>query len=208
MAVQLYDESKDISCETMVRKARSIGLNVAAVCPTLGDGNCFYRAVVESLFTTRTPYQGNHINLRSEIVSFVDHNRHLEFVRNWELTIDRELDGDLESVLRCQYRNGEYTSELFLLATAIKLNIIILCTKYDCTADFQYEIFWPANINFTTGLSSAEMIRNFPGTTIIISHKRNHFQSLYFLDDTLNQPAPHLFNSDTYYLGSYKECQH
>ena len=43
------NEATDTPCEAMVRKARSIGLNVAPVCPTLGDGDCLYRAIVESL---------------------------------------------------------------------------------------------------------------------------------------------------------------
>ncbi|MEO0388928.1 MAG: L-glutamate gamma-semialdehyde dehydrogenase, partial [Pseudomonadota bacterium] len=68
------------SPEAMVRKARSIGLNVSAFCEALGDCNCLYRAVVEALSITQTPYLGNHHHLRQEIVSYVDQNRHLDFV--------------------------------------------------------------------------------------------------------------------------------
>ena len=82
------NEATDTSCEAMVQKARSIGLNVAPVCPTLGDGNCLYRAIVESLSVSQSPYWGNYGDLRNEIVSYVDHNRHLDFVATFSDTLN------------------------------------------------------------------------------------------------------------------------
>ena len=87
------NEATDISCEAF-RKARSIGLNVAPVCPTLGDGNCLYRAIVESLSVSQSPYWGNYGDLRNEIVSYVDHNRHLDFVAIFSDTLNIVEDGE------------------------------------------------------------------------------------------------------------------
>ena len=48
--------------------------NVAPVCPTLGDGNCLYRAMVESLSVSQSPYWGNY-------------SRHLDFVATFSDTL-------------------------------------------------------------------------------------------------------------------------
>ena len=93
-------------------KPRSIGLNVAPVCPTLDDGNCLYGETVESLSVSQSPYWGNYGDLRKEILFFVDHNRHLDFVATFSDTLNVVEDGNvianLDTVIRRQYRNGEY----------------------------------------------------------------------------------------------------
>ena len=95
-----------------LRKAMFIALKVAPVCPTLGDGNCLYRTIVESALSVSQTYWGNHSDLRNEIVSYVDHNRHLDFVATFSDTLNIVKDGEdiasLDTVIRRQYRNGEY----------------------------------------------------------------------------------------------------
>ena len=115
--------TNNFTIRTIVDKARSIGLDVAALKPTLGDGNCFYHAVIEALSRTDRPYHGDHINLRYEVVLFVEQNQNQDFVTLWQSTI---LNEDLDSVIARQYLSGTYASELFIRACAIKLNIAIL----------------------------------------------------------------------------------
>ena len=159
---------------TIVDKAVSIGLNVAFLTETLGDGNCFYRSVVEALSFSEQPYYGSHENLRHEIVSYVDQNRHEDFVTLWENTI---LNEDLNTVISKQYQLGTYANELFIRATAIQLNIVILCTKENSSMEYPYETFWPSPFN-SVGLE----LDSFKGLSIIIGHANSHFQSLYFID--------------------------
>ena len=64
------NEATNTSCESMVRKARSIGLNVPPFCPTLVDGNFLYRAIVESLSVSQSLYWDNYGDLSNEIVSY------------------------------------------------------------------------------------------------------------------------------------------
>ena len=109
--------------------------NVAPVCPTLGDGNCLYRAIVESLSVSQSPYWGNYGDLRNEIVSYVDHNRHLDFVATFSDTLNIVEDGEdivsLDTVIRRQYCNGEYGLELFILAAAQKLDNYIYLFSFE-----------------------------------------------------------------------------
>ena len=142
--------------------------------PTPGDGNCFYHAVIEALSVTNKPYVGNHKQSRTEIVSFVDNNRGLDFIQNWERTI---LDEKLCDVIAQQYQSGTFANELFIRATAIKLQLAILCTKEDSTEQYPYDIFLP-----TTHLENMDM-SSFLGTFIILGHRRLHFQSLRFKGD-------------------------
>ena len=84
----------------IVTKARSIGLHVKALNPIPGDGNCFYHAIIDTLSVTRTPYLGNHMQLRREIVAFVEANRNKEFLRLWESTTNENLT----VVIKNQYK--------------------------------------------------------------------------------------------------------
>ena len=163
----------------IVSKARSIGLNVSAIEATMGDGNCFYRAVIESLSLTTRPYLGNHVSLRNEVVSFVNQNKNAEFVISWLETFAEIDPSTLNDNIADQFRNGVYTDELFIRATAIYLNIVILCTKSNSTLAYPYEIFQAVDVSFEDRFA-------FPGTYIIIGHRNLHFQSLYFLDQYSN----------------------
>ena len=61
----------------------------------------------------------NYGKLRNEIVSYFDHNRHLDFVATFSDTLNIVEDGEdiasLDTIIKRQYRNGEYGSELLFL---------------------------------------------------------------------------------------------
>ena len=65
-----------------VQKASSVGLNVTYDIPTLGDGKCFYHAVIECLHSSHI--ERNQVTdsyqLRKDVVDFVDQNRNSSFV--------------------------------------------------------------------------------------------------------------------------------
>ena len=60
-------------------KAKSIGLDVYFETPTIGDGNCFYHAVVECVRNLEN-FEDNHHTLRLKVVDFVHQNRDADFV--------------------------------------------------------------------------------------------------------------------------------
>ena len=61
-------------------KARGVSLNVTFSTHTLGDGNCFYHAVVKCLKHKSSPINFNHTDLRNSVVDYVRCNRISEFV--------------------------------------------------------------------------------------------------------------------------------
>ena len=67
----------------IVEKANSIGLHVTYDVPTMGDGNCFYRAVwdqmknrddIKEYFRQSNKYFSNYHELRVAVVNFVHLN--------------------------------------------------------------------------------------------------------------------------------------
>ena len=65
-----------VSAIEIVNNARRIGLNITSDLPTLGDGNCFYRAVVQQLKRSTIRDQTHiHTPLQSNIsvFFFIDH---------------------------------------------------------------------------------------------------------------------------------------
>ena len=111
--------------QIILDKALSLSLNVSALTPIPGDGNCFYHSVIDALSTTGTPYNGTHLDLRRQAVSFVDKNRHLEFVQR---RVDTTIEEDLSHEINRQYQHCTYVNELFVRATAITLNVAISST--------------------------------------------------------------------------------
>lgn len=75
---------------------------------------------------TDQPYQGNHLDHRSEVTLFVDQNREQDFVTLWQNTIINE---NLDSVIASQYLSGIYASQLFIRACGIKLNILYFAQR-------------------------------------------------------------------------------
>ena len=80
-------------------------------------------------------------------MSYVDHNRHLDFVATFSDTLNIVEDGEdiasLDTVIRRQYRNGEYGSELFILAAAQKLDnyTFFLWAEEKSDPNYQFSIF-------------------------------------------------------------------
>ena len=129
--------NSQILYEAISNKALSIYLNVSALRPTSGDGNCFYQSIIDALSETDTPYHGNHIDLWMVAVSYIVANLDLDHVQNWRLTID----ADFSAVIQRQCRPGSYANELFIRATAIILNTAILFTKDDSTLAYPFDCF-------------------------------------------------------------------
>lgn len=167
-----------MSVQRIVAKARSIGLDVEALTPTPGDGNCFYYSVIQTLSITNRPYHGNFNDLRQEIVYFVDSHRETELVQSFLDFFTPEEIVDLDSIIKRQYQPGTYANELFIQATAVKLNILLLVTKQDSSALYPFSKFWPTEYRADDNAT----VSSFTGTKVIIGHANDHFQSLKFIE--------------------------
>lgn len=158
--------------QNIVLKAQSIGLNVVFERPTIGDGNCFYHAVVECAKKNGTFY-GSHKDLRFAAADFVSKHRNDDFVVNWEEThINENAD---ESIVR-QFLLGVHVTELFIHATAMLLDTVIIITKADSTSEYPYCIFWPS----LSSLGVTPQLKEYTGRYILLGHSMEHFQSLFF----------------------------
>ena len=136
--------------QQIVLNARRIGLNVTSSYDTPGDGNCFYRAVIEqlkdrndlgdvSLLLSQYP---NHQVLRFEVVDFVRFlsvYQNIPYVNNYKFLYEQnilQIPGtshlNWEGFLDQQSHNSIYATELFIKATAVLLDIDIFVTSENC----------------------------------------------------------------------------
>ena len=165
--------------ETILGNARSIGLQVMYDRVTPADGNCFYHAVIECLSYCGINFRGTNLSLRREVVNYVRQNENLPFVQTYILTL-REGES-FSQHLTAQENAGTHATELFTLATAMYLNIVILVTMEISNLENQYVIHYP-----NEELRYLHMV-DYPGTFIIIGHSNTlrHFQSLKFIGNNL-----------------------
>ena len=124
----------------VVANARKIGLdNITYDVLTLGDGNCFYHAIVQQLrrpelrqYVDSDLRFDDHLKLRMAVVNFIRQNNDAELFRNYREVFTTSLqhnDITWEQILQSQERNSVYVEELFIRATAIMLNVNILVTS-------------------------------------------------------------------------------
>ena len=75
-----------------IETARTIGIDATFNVATLGDGNCFYHAVLNQLtsrpeiqvYVNRTFLSSTHIQLRNAVVDFVRKNQYeVEYIRQY-----------------------------------------------------------------------------------------------------------------------------
>jgi hypothetical protein len=106
---------------------------------TLGDGNCFYRAIAEFLnHLEGDPNKYNHTQLRAEIVATVkekiqcpDKSELSDYLQKaemlWAFSPDAHYPNFKESI-DSQIKNGEFVHQTFIHATAfcLKCKIIVV----------------------------------------------------------------------------------
>ena len=68
-----------------------------------------------------------------------------------------------------------YATELFIRATAILLQKVIIVTKANSTCDYPYEVFWPC-----LSSSADNDLHSYGGPFIMLGHASQHFQALFF----------------------------
>ena len=145
----------------IVEKANSIGLRVTYGVPTMGDGNCFYRAVLDQMknrddikdyFRQSNKYFSNYHELRVSVVNFVRLNYTLnnEYIQGYKSLYEASIHLENSNMnwlqfLHNQEKDGVYATELFIKATAVFLGIDIRVTSERCTLSNPFNVwsrFW------------------------------------------------------------------
>ena len=145
----------------IVEKANSIGLRVTYDVPTMGDGNCFYRAVLEQMknradikdyFKQSNKHFSNYHELRVSVVNFVRLNYTLnnEYIQGYKSLYEASIHLENRNMnwlqfLHNQEKDGVYATELFIKATAVFLGIDIRVTSERCTLSNPFNVwsrFW------------------------------------------------------------------
>ena len=152
--------------------ANQNGLNVTYDVPTTGDGNCWYRAIVQQIqhrpevkSTVHSQFHTiNHELLRLAVVYFVQHNQ----ISNACISRYRALKqytvhgyNTWEEFLSKQATNGVYATALFCMATAVLLQINIHVTSEQCTRAQPYNCIsknWEVGCSST--IATTQPIRN------------------------------------------------
>ena len=168
--------------DKILSQALSVGLNVTYDNETLGDGNCFYHAVIECLIAQeiRNEFNNDSYLLRQKVVDYVDSNRHLNFVQNFIASVVQVENLSFSSLLLEQRKSGTHAIELFVKATAMFLNIPILVVMERSTRSWPYSIYWPQDAG---EVHSSMTMEGYTGNFIIIGNSEtdDHFQSLRFV---------------------------
>ena len=137
--------------QRVVSNARCVGLNVYMCYDTPGDGNCFYRAIIEQLRDRADLGDVSHLLiqypdhdvLRSEVVEFVrflSMYQNIPYVNDYKFLYEQNIlqipgttNLDWQGFLDQQSQNSIYATELFIQATAALLDIDIYVTNENCT---------------------------------------------------------------------------
>ena len=118
MALTKYFDLAD----SILMKARSIGLPVNYLVKTPGDGNCLYHAIVESLNYNGVPlYPPGHAHLlRRDVVEYVRNRWFEPFVQRWvsQQVEENQTEAYFLSFCNEQCRPGVYGEELFIYGAA------------------------------------------------------------------------------------------
>ncbi|XP_057310732.1 uncharacterized protein LOC130648690 [Hydractinia symbiolongicarpus] len=191
------------SADHIVAYARSIGLsNITYRELTIGDGNCFYRAVVQQLnrpeirqIVSPELHFQNHLQLRAAVVKFVRKNSNLSIFQNNRdfLSISPE---EWERDLQIQSRSTVDVVEIFIRAASIMLGVNILITSDTSTAIHPYTLISPTH-DETHNIAGEQQMAHLltDGTTagafILLGRvNENHYQSLVFDDNVSNPSVP------------------
>ena len=171
---------------------RRIGLNnLTFDRPTAGDGNCFYRAIIQQLqrpeilqhMPTHLRFQ-DHDVLRVAVVNFVRENCNCEIFQNYrEAYKVTHSNLTFDQILNRQQQSSTYAHELFIHATAFMLNLPILVTSEKNTAVKPYQLIrCSAGEADDASTEILQMLTNEQdGTSFFLrigSIDSNHFQSL------------------------------
>ena len=121
----------------IVSNARSAGFDVAYDFPTLGDGNCFYRAVIQQMHDS--------YKLRIAVVNYVlresyKQNIYIQQYKDHYEEILHAENGNMSwlQFLHHQANNAVYVTELFVKGTAVFLWIDIHINTLGCNSSHPY----------------------------------------------------------------------
>ena len=120
--------------------------------PTYGDGNCWYRAVVDQMkrpeirvaLLTTDKFFSNHHKLRLAVVKFVRENQeNVAYIRNFRNVYCQFLylennNRSWDDFLSHQEKNSVYATELFCQATTAFLAIDIFVNTENCNEEHPY----------------------------------------------------------------------
>ena len=124
-----YSESAQAICDQAVYN----GLRAWYRIPTLGDGNWFYRAVIDcydyKYGSLPLGINMSHSILREKVCDYTHQHLNSSFVTAWEnsLTGVEEFNHSMTTKINIQRQNGDFADELFIMSTARLLNIAIMC---------------------------------------------------------------------------------
>ena len=164
--------------------ARSLGLNLSYHEPTIGDGNCWYHAIVQQMKRPEVAQSLepdklflDHFLLRNAVVNYIQSEENTNiYIMNYKelysLNINEENDNESwQQFLSNQKNISFYATELFCQATAAFLGIDIYITSNTSTRN---QPFIYLSKSWTVGQEN--MTSFFP--MLIGSISQNHFQSL------------------------------
>ena len=150
----IQSTAASISAHQVVRNAIRAGLNVTYDCPTIGDGNCWYRSVIQQMKRPEIRALlrpdlifSDHGKLRLAVVDFIRQNqksvipiinfRTLYETEGNDLRIENN-NRTWHEFLNHQERDTVFATELFIQATAVFLGIDICVTSETCTPNLPY----------------------------------------------------------------------
>lgn len=173
------------SAQEIVYNASLIGLDVFYISLTVGDGNCFYRSVVEQLrdrtdigLSLLSRRFSDHFYLRQAVVEFVQNNHDWQYLTLYKTYFENKtiIEPGSEGLTWAQFLerqkcNSVYACECFIKATAVLIQIEIRVTAENNTAEGPYNIITK---------HMEENTRRSPDARYLLlgSINRNHFQSL------------------------------
>ena len=198
--------SNHTTANQVVTNAHAIGLsNLTYDEPTIGDGNCFYHAIVQQLrrpeirlFVDPELHFQHHHDLRLAVVNFIRQNIVSDLFKNYRqfyTTSVRHGTMTWEQLLQNQERSTVFVEELFIRATAIMLNVNILVTSENNTQDRPYTLIscLPDESHNVSGERQVtQMLTDGNDTGVLIglgSINSDHFQSL-IVNDTDQHTTP------------------
>ena len=162
----------------MINRARECGLDVFYCNPTLGDGNCWYRAIVEQIHRksvyNRIP-EGLRFTdvglLRVQVLNYIRMNeKEFEFIREFR-GVSYPQEKDWQNFLSNQATNTVYVEHLAILCTAYFLGVEICVTTETCHKERPY---------FSYNRDSHSEI-----SLWVANYQNCHFQSLIPTNDSV-----------------------
>ena len=163
----------------ILRNAQQIGLDVAIDHATVGDGNCWYRSIIEQMrrpeiLAVLDPSKVfvDHHALRLAIVQFVrDEEPTSLFIQHYRMFYEQTISAEHNNMtwddfLNDQERNRTYCTELFTHATAVFLDNDIMVTSESFTTFTRLSRSWDIKDDFS------------PCPMLVGNICQNHFQSL------------------------------